>query len=131
MFDYESNRASTVAYWSEQPTHIPYYINGFNGKFAYSDHSLIPDSIVNFLIEYFWNDLPETRKSYTAISLDKINSCLNEIWEGPGSMVKLVNIMYDLRQSRLNLNPNGAKDALKGYKIPTIESDLVVDEAKE
>jgi len=131
MFDYEASRASAVAYWSEQPTDKPYYINGFNGTFAYSDHSLIPQSILNFVIEYFWNDLPETRKNYTSIPLDKINSCLNELWEGPGSMTKLVNIMYDLRQTRLDLAPKDTKDVLKGYQTPTIESNLEVDEAQD
>lgn len=128
MFDYEASRRSAVAYWSAQPTDRPYYINGFNGTFAYSDHSLIPETLLNFLVEFFYKDLPETRKSYRAISLDKINSCLNDIWEGPGSMVKIVNTMYDLRQERLGLTSNDTKDALKGYEIPTIESNLVVDE---
>lgn len=132
MLSYENIRSTAVSYWEKQPTDLPYLLNGFKGTFAYSDHNLIPEPIVNFLIEYFWKELPESRKShYKLIPLDKINSCLNEIWEGPGSMVKLTNLMYDLRQNRLNSAPKDTNDVLKNYDTPTFESDLMVDEDEE
>lgn len=132
MLDYESARNMSVSYWQAQPTDRPWLLNGFSGTWQFSDHTLIPEPIVNFLIDYFWDELPESRKShYKALSLDKINSCLNEIWEGPGSMVKLVNLQYDLRNARLNEKPGGAKDVLKGYNTPTIESELELDEDEE
>lgn len=131
MFDYEKARQSTLAYWNNQPQDIPFYINGFAGTFAYSDHSLIPQSIQSFLLEYFWDQLAETRRNHiTSISLDKINSCLNELWEGPGSMQKLVNIMYDIRKSRQS-GENNSKDVLKGYHTPTLDSNLVVDTSED
>jgi hypothetical protein len=135
MFDFKESYISSVSYWEKQPTDQPWTLNGFQGTFAYSDHSLIPEAFMNFLIEYFWKELPETRKSQVkAISLDKINSLLNEVWEGPGSMVKISNLTLDLRRNRLLETPNDTKNVLKGYETPTIDSDLddfVVDSDDE
>jgi len=131
MFDYDSVRQSSIAYWNTQSTDRPWELNGFNGQFAYTDHSLIPEVLRNFLNEYFWKELPDGRRTFSSLSLDKINSCLNEVWEGPGSMSKIVNIMYDIRENRLNEYPEDAKDVLKGYNTPTIESDLVVDKDED
>ena len=45
-------------------------------------------------------------------------------------MQKLVNIMYDIRKSRQS-GENNAKDVLKGYHTPTMDSNLVVDTSED
>lgn len=129
------SKASAIKYWEDQPTDQPWLLNGFKGTWAFSDHSTIPDTINEFLLEHYRDRLGEIRKGHVkVIPLNEINDLLNQIWEGPGSMVKLVNLTYDIRQERYETNPINNKDPLKGYIIPTIESDLEeteVDEPKE
>lgn len=129
------SKASAIKYWQDQPTDQPWLLNGFKGTWAFSDHSTIPDTINEFLLEHYRDRLGEIRKGHVkAIPLNEINDLLNQVWEGPGSMVKLVNLTYDIRQERYETNPINNKDPLKGYIIPTIESDLEeteVDELKE
>jgi hypothetical protein len=59
---------------------------------------------------------------------------MNEIWDGPGSMAKIVSQMYEMRHNRLEDNPIDTKNVMKGYEIPTIESNLganVVDKLEK
>ena len=57
-------------------------------------------------------------------NLNEINDLLNSVWKGPGSMSKLIEMMYDMRISRLFADSDDTKDPLKGYETPTIESNL-------
>lgn len=131
----EASKNSLIEYWESQPTDQPWLLNGFKGTWAISDHSLIPAEVMEFLLESFRNRLGEMRKSHIKIiSLDEINDLLNEVWEGPGSVSKIVNLTYDMRQSRYKTDPASEKDPLKGYNIPTIESNLgenVVDKLED
>ena len=125
MYDYQASKASSVAYWESTPTDQPWLLNGFNGTFAYSDYSLIPQPILEFLHEYYNKKLGDLRKNHIkTIDLNEINDLLNEVWEGPGSMPKLVASTHDMRIARLDVVPDDTKDSLKGYDTPTIESDL-------
>ena len=122
---YKDSRSIALNYWSEQPIDKPWLVNGFAGTWAFSDHSLIPDVILEFLLESFRDRLGELRKGHIkSIPLNEINDLLNEVWEGPGGVVKLVNLTYDMRSNRFSTISNDAKDPLKGYDTPTIESDL-------
>ena len=122
---YKDSRSIALNYWSEQPTDQPWLLNGFKGTWAFSDHSLIPDVILEFLLESFRDRLGELRKGHIkSIPLNEINDLLNEVWEGPGSVIKLVNLTYDMRSNRFSTISNDAKDPLKGYDTPTIESNL-------
>jgi len=125
MYNYNSTKQSSVSYWEAQPTDKPWLLNGFKGTFAYSDYSLIPEPILEFLHEYFYKQLGELRKNHIkTIKLSQINDLLNEVWDGPGSMPKLVSMTHDMRIARRNIVSDDAKDPLKGYEIPTIESNL-------
>ena len=125
MYDYQASKASSVAYWESTPTDQPWLLNGFNGTFAYSDYSLIPQPILEFLHEYYNKKLGDLRKNHIkTIDLNEINDLLNEVWEGPGSMPKLVASTHDMRIARLDVVPDDTKDSLKGYDTPTIESDV-------
>ena len=122
---YNDSRSIALDYWTQQPTDQPWLVNGFNGTWAFSDHSLIPDVILEYLLESFRDRLGEFRKGHVkSIPLNEINDLLNSVWEGPGSVVKLVNLTYDMRSNRFSTISNDAKDPLKGYDTPTIESDL-------
>jgi len=125
MYNYASSKASSVAYWESTPTDQPWLLNGFQGTFAYSDHSLIPQTILEFLHEYYYKKLGDLRKNHIkTIDLNEINDLLNEVWDGPGSMPKLVSMTHDMRIARLDIVSDDAKDPLKGYDTPTIESNL-------
>ena len=125
MYNPTANRTSAIEFWSNQPTDQPWLVNGFKGTWSFSDHSLIPEIVSEFVLEYFRSRLSENRRNYIkSIPLEDINELLNKVWDGPGSVVKLVNMMYDMRQERHENEPKDAKDVLKGYETPTIESNL-------
>ena len=94
------------AFWAKQPTDEPNTINGFNGTFAFSEHSRIPQGIVEFLLEHFHKQCFKTANSWKknhieAVPLDEINELMNEIWEGPGSMTKIARLTNEMRIARL------------------------------
>ena len=125
MYNYTASKASSVAYWESTLTDQPWLLNGFQGTFAYSDYSLIPQPILEFLHEYYHKKLGDLRKNHIkTIDLNEINDLLNEVWDGPGSMPKLVSMTHDMRIVRLDVVSDDAKDPLKGYDTPTIESNL-------
>jgi hypothetical protein len=126
---------TAVEYWSKQPTDQPWLLNGFRGTFAYSDHRRIPEALLEFLLEHFYKRLGDARKHHIkSIELDEINELLNDIWDGPGSMPKIAKLTQDMRMSRLDIVIDDAKDPLKNYDTPTIESNLganVVDKLEK
>ena len=107
---YSVERAVTPAavseYWANQPTDDPFSVN-------------------EFLLEYFRKRLGEPRKNHIkAIPLEEINEVMNDVWDGPGSVIKLVNLTYELRAERFKDAPADVKNTLKGYEVPTYESDI-------
>ena len=135
MYDYTASKASAVAYWDSTPTDQPWLLNGFNGTWAFSDYSLIPQPILEFLHEYYNKRLGDLRKNHIkVVTLNEINDLLNSIWEGPGSMPKIAAMTHDLRISRMKVDSDDTKDPLKGYDTPTVDSNLgenVVDRLEE
>ena len=93
---YTEERAVTPravsTYWANQPTDDPFSVNGFAGTFAFSDHSRIPEPHVEFLLEYFRKRARRNSSEghIKAIPLEEINEVMNEVWDGPGSVIKLV-----------------------------------------
>ena len=95
-----------TAFWAKQPIDDPNTINGFNGTFAFSEHSRIPQGIVEFLLEHFHKKCFKVANSWKknhieAIELDEINELMNEIWDGPGSMTKVSDLTNEMRLVRL------------------------------
>jgi hypothetical protein len=72
----------------------PNTLAGFSGEWAIRDHSLIPQALLDYLTERF-----NTQK-LSRVSIDDINSALNELWEGPGSMAKLAAAQQELHRAR-------------------------------
>ena len=102
---------SELEYWERQPTDQPWLLNGFNGTWNFRDHSLIPTSLHNFIFEHF----PKVEK-FKRIPLEDINKIMNDVWEGPGSMTKIVrlkNEMFSARQATKNENSSKVIDAVR------------------
>lgn len=126
MYNYKTAAESSVAFWQAQPTDNPGSVNGFSGTWAISDHSLIPSALQDYIAETFYGYTRLTR-----IPLEDINNALNEVWEGPGSMAKITELVYEKRQARQE-GRDDEKDPLKGYDTPTVDSQLtVVDNVDE
>ena len=126
MYNYKTATESSVAFWQAQPTDNPGSINGFKGTWAITDHGLIPSALQDYIAETFYG---YTRLS--RIPLEDINNALNEVWEGPGSMAKITELVYEKRQARQE-GRDDEKDPLKGYDTPTVDSELtVVDNVDE
>ena len=95
-----------TAFWANQSIGDSHTINGFNGTFAFSEHSRIPQGIVEFLLEHFHKQCFRTASGWKknhieAIELDEINELMNEIWDGPGSMNKIATLTNEMRLARL------------------------------
>lgn len=86
----------SISYWERQPTDQPHTLNGFNGTWNFSNHNLIPDGLVNFIMESF----PKEEK-FKRIPLEDINALMNDVWEGPGSMPKIMKLLTEMRTERL------------------------------
>lgn len=87
--------ASVDTYWERQPTDVPGTLNSFDGTFAFSDHTLIPEALRNFIFEHF-----PKHERFRTIPLDEINTIMNDAWEGPGSMVKINRLYQEMRAAR-------------------------------
>ena len=86
---------NTMEYWESQRTDLPYTLNGFNGTWNFSNHNLIPESLINFIMESF----PKEEK-FKRIPLEDINALMNDVWEGPGSMTKIVRLKNEMFSAR-------------------------------
>ena len=94
----------SLTYWKNQPTDKAHLLNGFKGTWNFSDHNLIPEPIRNFVIEAF----PKIEK-FNRIPLEDINTLMNDVWEGPGSMPKLMQILREKRLARLGKDDIGVQ----------------------
>ena len=65
-------------------------VNGFQGTWAFSDHSLIPSVFNGFLQRHF--GVMRLKR----VKLEEINALLNELWEGPGSLAKILRMENEL-----------------------------------
>lgn len=95
MQNWKATAEDAIRYWNEQPTDNPNSLNGFDGTWNITDHDLIPNSLQDFVSEMF----------YSATRLDRvpmanINELLNDVWDGPGSMPKLIVLMFNSRSAR-------------------------------
>lgn len=102
---------NTLTYWEKQPTDNPYLLNGFNGTWAFSNHDLISNELRNFIMESFH---PEEK--FKRIPLEDINKLMNDVWEGPGSMVKIQKMfeeMFAARQTKKTENSTKMIDAVR------------------
>ena len=71
----------------------PHTVNGFRGTWKFSDHTLIPDTLFGFLTRHF------AQAKLRRVPLEKINQVMNEVWEGPGSLEKLLRLELEMKLS--------------------------------
>lgn len=79
------NFRTQARHWINKETHLPNHINGFDSTFQIREHALIPSSLRDFIMESFPN-----KDKLDQINIDDINQVLNDVWEGPNSMKKVV-----------------------------------------
>ena len=77
----------------------PHAVNGFRGTWKLSDHRLIPDIFRMFIMRSF------KVNRLSRISLDKINALMNDVWEGPGSLEKILRKEFEMR-STVDIKPD-------------------------
>lgn len=117
MYDWKLSAELSAQYWDSVPTDNPNTINGFNGTFNFSSHELIPSALRNFITEYFYK-----YARFSRIPLDEINNVLNEVWEGPGSMSKIVRLTGEVRDARRkNIDTEDVK--VSENDVPAYEDD--------
>jgi len=110
---------SSAAFWDSQDTTNPVTLNGFAGTWDIKDHTLIPQALLDFINESFYGYTRTKR-----IPLEEINNLLNEVWDGPGSMSKIVRMTQEKRTLREMEDEDEVKDPLKNYETPTVDSEL-------
>jgi hypothetical protein len=96
MLDYSEMAATHANYWINNKPEEENALNNFDGEWQISDHDLIPTAVRNFLMERF-----PRKERLNQIPLKDVNAALNEAWEGPGSMAKLVLLTEQMRQARV------------------------------
>lgn len=116
-----NNSAVSVEYWNKQPTDQPWLLNGFNGTWAFSDHNLIPGPLQDFISESF----PKIDR-FRRIPLEDINTLINDVWEGPGSMSKIQKLYNDMRIERGGKTDIGVKT-----RTPKAEYDALPNPDEE
>jgi len=102
---------NTLTYWEKQPTDSPHLLNGFNGTWAFTDHNLISHELRNFIMESFH---PEEK--FKRIPLEAINKLMNDVWEGPGSMVKIQKMFEEMKAARFKKVADATKPVLEPQK---------------
>lgn len=112
MLDATNGIQYSLDYWDRQPTDQPWLLNGFKGTWNFRDHSLIPGELNNFIMEAF-----HPAERLKRIPLEDINKLMNEVWEGPGSMSKIVRLTGELRSARLS----GLVSNMKMEEVKTID----------
>ena len=83
MLDIQGIMEDRIAFYAKD-IDMPYYVNGFDGTFAITEHSRIPEVFKGFLQHHFGVI------RLNRVKIEKINEALNEIWEGPGSVEKVL-----------------------------------------
>ena len=93
-------------------------VNGFQGTWAFSDHNLIPQIFNGFLQRHF--GVMRLKR----IKLEEINAILNELWEGPGSLAKILRMENELYKAGATIKFTSLDIA----KIKKYEEDEADDE---
>jgi len=92
MLDYKTVAISQIEYWYNKPCDQENTLNSFDGTFCFSSHDKVPEVLKHLVIEKF-----PKKASFDSVPLEEVNSFLNSVWEGPGSMARLVLLIHQLR----------------------------------
>jgi hypothetical protein len=105
----------------------------FEGTFAISDHNRIPEVLVEYLTERFYDKVDNkwvaNRKHQLGnISMETINEALNEVWEGPGSVDTIRAYIAESRGARLSSMIESQPKAKTPVPVSTVDSNLKVQD---
>lgn len=99
-----------LAYARKQSSKTSHFlVNSIVGPFNYTrmeneeGNLVIPEVLREYLSEYFIANKKRGAKELNPLSnvtLDDVNSALNAVWEGPGSLEKVVGLTWELRTER-------------------------------
>jgi hypothetical protein len=133
MFD-EATAVENKINFYKKDIDNPYSVNGFRGTWKFSDHTLIPDTLFGFLTRHF------AQAKLRRIPLEKINQVMNELWEGPGSLEKLLRLELEMKQSGrlIKFDASDFKDKKKDEEeddgplalFGSVELDIELEEDK-
>lgn len=102
----------------------PFSVNGFKGTWQFSDHSLIPDVLHNFICRWF--GVGRIKRA----PLKEINTLMNDVWEGPGSLEKIFRLEREMELSgkTIKLDPRDyvkkGKDKEEEFEFEEIDLPL-------
>lgn len=124
MLDTKKILEDKIAFYN-QPKMVdnPFHPAGFRGTWAFSDYTLIPDILHDFLKRYF--GVMRLRQ----IPLNKINELMNEVWEGPGSLEKVFRMEQDLKDGgkTVKISPADVSGTKKVEKEDDKELEQIPD----
>jgi|TARA_B110000240_G_scaffold19456_1_gene19783 hypothetical protein len=104
----------------------PNHPNGFNGTFAFTSVSKIPEVFHAFLQRHFG------QYRIRRLPVDKINELLNELWEGPGSLEKIFLLEKELMLSGKDVKFTAADLAImKSKKAEEEDEEKAIAEIRE
>lgn len=115
MLDYETDVLESKIEFYKKDIDDRFKVNGFRGTWAFSDHNLIPQIFNGFLQRHF--GVMRIKR----IKLEDINNLLNELWEGPGSLEKILRLEYEMKLAGKDIKMT-ASDLAK-IKKEDIEDD--------
>jgi hypothetical protein len=110
MLSTERILKSKIAFY-EKDIDKPYTLNNFNGTFAIQSHAGIAEPLRGFLQRHFGVMRLER------VKIDLINEALNELWDGPGSLEKILRLEHQYM--------------LEGKEVKIMPSDIVKKQASE
>ena len=102
----------------------PFSVNGFKGTWQISDHALIPDVLHNFICRWF--GVGRIKRA----PLKEINTLMNDVWEGPGSLEKIFRLEREMELSgkTIKLDPRDyvkkGKDKEEEFEFEEIDLPL-------
>ena len=108
-------------------------LDKFEGTFAIPDHNRIPEVLVEYLTEYFYDKIDSkwlsTRKHQLSnISMETINEALNAVWEGPGSVDTIRTYIAQSRGARLAAMIESQPKDKTPVPVSTVDSNLKVQD---
>jgi len=94
MIEHAELKQKTHTLWAEQPTDFPNTLNAFDGTFAFTEHDLVPELIVDLVMSQRNED------KFDKVPLSAVNAIANGFWEGPGSCARISDVIWDCRIAR-------------------------------
>ena len=116
-----------IAFYN-QPRFVddPYHPAGFTGTFAFSSHRRIPEVFHAFLQRHFG------QYRIRRVPIEDINEIMNELWEGPGSLEKILRLENDMFNSGKDVKFTAADiAAMKAKIVEEEDSEKAIGDIKE